>query len=160
MAYRLESSYLNVISWLAFISVLCLNCKFNANVKCRSGEWKGAPPNILACSNQSAPTICSPPLQPPLLTFPPHYSILQSILEFAQLLSCAMVSHFCPLACPSCLGHTSSSHFFAKLTPIHISSFSLHISSLQKLSMNSYNMSGPLVKAFQTSLYFPFNDAE
>lgn len=67
--------------------------------------------------------------------------------------------HLLPLSfdthSPSCLGHTPFSRLLAKLTPIHISSLSLHIPSLQKLSMSPQR-----AKASQTSLYFPFNEVD
>lgn len=81
MALRLKSSCLDVVSWLAFIYALYPNYKFSANIRFKSGAWERATFTVLACSNLSAPTVCSPifsnfPNLPPSPTTPPHQSTL------------------------------------------------------------------------------------
>lgn len=55
--------------------------------------------------------------------------------------------------CLSCLRHMPSSNLFAKLTPSHISSLRLRISSWHQLSMNPYRMVAPPAEASQTFIF-------
>lgn len=112
----------------------------------------------MVSSKGSAPTVCSPTLQPPLTPFP--LPSLHTLFSYGLCLVPQLCHGLLPLGTqrPSNLKHMVFSHLVAKLAISHISSLNLHISFLQKLSMNPYSMLDPPEKESQTFLYFPVND--
>ena len=111
----------------------------------------------MVSSKGSAPTLCSPTFQPPLTPFPPPS--LPTPFSYRLCLVPQLCHGLLPLGTqrPSNLRHTVFSHLVAKLATTHISSLNLHISFLQKLSMNLYSMFDLPEKESQAFLYFPVN---